>query len=174
MVTTRRGRTVRIRHIVPEDASLLIDLYKQLSPETRRLRFLSPRPELPDEILWPEAMRLSNINPLVEAALIAVVGEAARDQSVGVARLARDEADATSAEVAIVLRDDYQGEGLGTQLFDLLLQVALVRGLKRLDAVTLAENTAMRQLVRNSGLPFTLATSYGETTITIALAEDAA
>jgi RimJ/RimL family protein N-acetyltransferase len=174
VVTTRHGRAVVIRHILPEDAALLVDLYRQLSPETRRLRFLSPQPDRPDDLLWPEAMRLSNINPLVEAALIGVVREDAREHSVGVARLARDDADATVAEVAIVLRDDYQRVGLGTQLFDLLLQVALVRGLKSLRAFTLAENTAMRQLVRKSGLPFTQATSYGETTITIALADDPA
>lgn len=174
IVTTRHERAVVIRHILPEDAALLVDLYKRLSPETRRLRFLSPQPDRSDEFLWPEAMRLSNINPLVEAALIGVVREDTIEHSVGVARLARDEADATTAEVAIVLRDDYQGVGLGTQLFDLLLQVALVRGLKSLRAFTLAENTAMRQLVRNSGLPFTQATSYGETTIIIALADDTA
>jgi acetyltransferase len=174
ILTSRHGQAVRIRHILPEDAGLLVDLYKQLSPETRRLRFLSPLPELPDEILWPEAMRLSNINPLVEAALIGIVCDSTPEQSIGVARLARYEADAAVAEVAIVLRDDYQGQGLGTQLFDLLLQVALVRGLKQLQAVTLAENAAMRRLVRNSGLPFKHATSYGETTITITLTDDTA
>jgi RimJ/RimL family protein N-acetyltransferase len=174
VVTTRHGHAVTIRHIIPDDAALLVDLYKQLSPETRRLRFLSPQPDLPDASLWPKAMRLSNIDPLVEAALIGIVHEDAREHSVGVARLVREEANATIAEVAIVLRDDYQAMGLGTQLFDLLLQVALVRGLKSLRAFTLAENTAMRQLVRKSGLPFTQATSYGETTITITLADDTA
>ncbi|HEU5100014.1 MAG TPA: GNAT family N-acetyltransferase [Roseiflexaceae bacterium] len=172
VVTTRDRRDVTIRHIAPKDAALLVDLYKRLSRETLRLRFLSPQPERPDEIVWAEAMRQANINPLVEAALIGVVSEDSLEYAVGVAQLAREGVHATTAEVAIVLRDDYQGMGLGTQLFDLLLQVALVRGLKSLRAYTLAENTAMRQLVRRSGLPFTQATSYGETTITIALADD--
>jgi RimJ/RimL family protein N-acetyltransferase len=170
--TTRRGRVVQIRNILPEDAALLVDLYNSLSPETRRLRFMAPRPELPAEVLWPEAMRLSHINPLVQAALIAIVREAEQERAVGVAQLVRDDNDETTAEVAIVLRDDYQREGLGTLLFDLLLQVALVRGLRRLRAVTLTENVAMQLLVRKSGLPFSAYTSHGETTMLIALSDE--
>ena len=44
-------------------------------------------------------MRLSNINPLVEAALIGIVCDSTPEQSIGVARLARYEADAAVAEV---------------------------------------------------------------------------
>ena len=58
-VTTRRERDVHIRHITAEDAALLIDLFGQLSRETRRLRFFAPKPDMPDEVLWPQAMRLS-------------------------------------------------------------------------------------------------------------------
>jgi acetyltransferase len=170
--TTRSGRAIQIRHILPEDAVLLVDLYNNLSPETRRLRFMAPTPDLPAEVLWPEAMRLSHINPQVQAALIVLAREDEQDRAVGVARLICDDDDPATAEVAIVLRDDYQREGLGTLLFDLLIQVALVRGLKRLRAVTLAENVAMQRLVRKSGLPFTGSTSYGETTMMIRLSDE--
>jgi len=170
-ITTKRGRAVRVRHILPEDAALLVDLYRKLSPETRRLRFMSAGAPLPDEALWAEAMRRSHIDPLVEAALLATVLEGDEERAVGVARMARDDDQAPQAELAIVLRDDYQGEGLGTVLFDLLIQVALVRGLKRLWLVSLAENEGMHRLVRRSGLPFTGQTSRGETTMVIALSD---
>jgi acetyltransferase len=171
-VTSRRGRAVHIRHIAAEDAERLVDLFNHLSPETRRMRFFSPRIDTPDEVLWPEAVRLADINPLVEAALIAIVPENGEEHAVGVARLIREAEGAPQAEVAIVLRDDYQGEGLGTALFDLLVQVAMVRGLKRLLAVSLAENVAFQHLVRNSGLPFTSQTIRGETTTTITLSDE--
>jgi RimJ/RimL family protein N-acetyltransferase len=170
--TTRRGRAVHIRNIASEDTALLVDLYHNLSDETRRLRFMGPRPDLPDEVLWPEMMRRSHIDPLVEAALIATAPDAERERAVGVARMVRGDTDPDAAEVAIVLRDDYQAEGLGTVLFDLLVQVALVRGLKRLVAVSLAENAGMHRLVRKTGLPFTSQTSYGETTMVILLTDD--
>jgi RimJ/RimL family protein N-acetyltransferase len=170
-VVTKRGRTVHIRHIAPVDAALLVDLFNRLSPTTRRLRFFSPMIDIPQEQIWSDARRLSAIDPLVDAALIATIPENGQERAVGVARLVRDSGDSTAAEVAIVLRDDYQGEGLGTRLFDLLLQVALVRGLKRLWAISLAENSAFHHLVRNSGLPFTSQTLRGETTTTITLSD---
>lgn len=170
-VTTRRARDVHIRHIVPEDAALLIDLFDRLSIETRRMRFFAPKPDLPDEVLWPEAVRLSNINPRVQAALVGLVAEQGRDHAVGVARMVCDVDDPRTAEVAIVLRDDYQGEGLGTVLFDLLIQVAMVRDLRRLRAVSLAENVAVHKLVLNTGLPVSSETRRGETTMIITLTD---
>ncbi len=170
-MTTGRGRDVRIRHIAPADAALLVDLFHQLSAETRRLRFFVPRSDVPTEVIWREAERDANINPQVEVALIATVSEAEQECAVGVARMVRDAGDPATAEVAIVVRDDYQGEGLGAVLFDLLVQVALVRGLGRLRAVSLAENMGMRRLIRKTGLPFSSETRYGETTTTIELSD---
>jgi RimJ/RimL family protein N-acetyltransferase len=167
--TTKRGRDVLIRHILPADAALLVDLFHQLSAETRRLRFFAPRADVPDEVIWREAEQGANINPQVEAALIATVREAQQERAAGVARMVRTIGAPPTAEVAIVIRDDYQGEGLGLVLFDLLVQVALVRGLQRLQAVSLAENIGMRQLIRKTGLPFTSETLRGETISTIEL-----
>ena len=167
--TTRRGRGVSIRHIEPQDATLLVDLFHRLSPETRRLRFFAPRNNVPDEIVWREARAGANIDPLVEAALIATLPEEGQERAVGVARMVRSPDEPATAEVALVVRDDFQGEGLGALLFDLLLQVALVQGIRRLVAITLAENGAMRQLVRKAGLPFTSQTRLGETTMIIEL-----
>ena len=167
--TTKSGVTVSIRNIEAADDQLLFDLYKQLSPETRRLRFLSERPNLPDEEIWKLAVRLSHIDELTEAALIATVQDDGRERAVGVARLARDSAEARAAEFAIVIRDDFQQEGLGTLLFDLLLQVAMVRGLETLRGYSLAENQGLLRLVQKVGLPFTRRTSYGETMVVISL-----
>lgn len=170
--TTRSGTPVFIRTLVADDDQLLFDLYKQLSPETRRLRFLSARPNLPDEEIWKLATRLSHIDAWTEAALIAVIQDADREHAVGVARLARDKADEHTAEFAIVIRDDIQQEGVGTLLFDLLLQVAMVRALTTLRGYSLAENYGLIRLVQKVGLPFTRRTSYGETMVEISLLEN--
>lgn len=170
-LTTMRGRAVHVRHMVPEDAALLVDLFNRLSPESRRMRFLRARNDVPDAAFWPEARRFAAIDPRFEAALIGLVTEDRQERAVGVARLGRDAADATAAEIAIALRDDYQGQGLGTLLLRLLVQVAMGQGLKRLVALSLAENDAFRRLVRKSGLPYTSQTANGVTTTTIALSE---
>lgn len=171
-ITSQRGRDVTVRHIRPEDSTLLIELFHLLSSESRRLRFMMLRPDLPDDLIAPHAGRLARIDPAAEVALIALAHEQGREHAIGVARFCQDAGDPSTAEVAIVLRDDYQREGLGTALFDLLIQVALVRGLKRLRAVSLVENVAMHRLIRKIGLPYTSHTSRGETTVLMMLAGD--
>src|SRR5262245_2279871 len=96
-IATRRGRTVHIRHIAPTDAALLVSLFYQLTPATRRLRFFSPMIDIPEERIWSQAQRLSAIDPQVDAALIATIAEdgqadegAEPGEAVGVARLVRE------------------------------------------------------------------------------------
>lgn len=169
-MTTKRGRLVRIRHISSNDAPLLIDLFQHLSARTRWLRFFTTS-TVPLEKLQQEAIRLSNIDPQSEAALVACVQEERAERLVGVARLASDPAYPGMAEVAVVVRDDYQNEGIGSFLLDLLIQVALVRGFKLLRGHTLAENAIILQMARRSGFPFSIHTSHGETTIEIRLSD---
>lgn len=167
-IATKTGKRVRIRHIVAGDAPLLVDLNRKLSPRTKWLRFFTPV-GIPEERLWDEATRLSDLDPLVHAALVAAIDEGGQEQAVAVARLIRDGALADSAEVAIVVRDDFQREGIGRTIFDLLVQVALVQGIKTLYAITLPENLGMQRLARGVGLPVSVRIQDGEMTITIHL-----
>lgn len=170
-ITSKRGRVITIRNIRPDDDRLLVDLFDHLSEQTRRFRFFSPLPDLPDTIIWREAKRLADIDPYQAAALIATINPDTNEQAVGVARLAVDPEDETTAEPAIVIRDDYQGEGIGSVLFDILVQVAMVRGLKRLRALSLYENDAVNHLFQKLGLPVETHTSRGEITTVITLSD---
>ncbi len=169
-ITTRDGHTVRIRHIVQGDAKLLVDLFHNLSERTKWLRFFSPV-GIPAEQLWDEATRLSEIDPRVQAALIATIEDNGVERAVAVARLIRNDMLADTAEVAIVVRDDFQRHGIGRIIFDLLVQVALVQDIKRLYAITLPENFGMQRLARGLGLPVTVRVQDGDMTITIHLQE---
>lgn len=165
-VTTRRGRDVHIRHIRPADAPLLEDLFERLSPETRRLRFMMPVGDPPADRVRAEARRLADVRGRDEDALVATAREGEHERIVAVARLCRS---AAAGELAIVVRDDYQGEGLGRVLLDRLIKLARAWGVARVEALTLSENTAMRQLLRTAGLPLASQTSRGETLITLAI-----
>jgi Acetyltransferases, including N-acetylases of ribosomal proteins len=111
-----------------------------------------------------EARRYADFNERKQAAFIALAREDGKDHAIGVVRLVLDKNDPDTAEFAIVLRDDYQREGLGTIMLDLLLQLALVRGIKRLRGISLADNEGIHRLIQKCGFPVTSHTSHGETT----------
>jgi acetyltransferase len=168
-ITSKRGRIIQVRHVRPEDAAALIDLYERLSPETRRLRFHLPTPNYPAERIQREAERAADLNPRWADALVAIVTEEQAERVIAFTQLAVDREDATIVEGAIVVRDDYQNEGIGSILFDLLVQIAIVRGHTTMRAYALAENEAVHKLIRRLGLPYTSNTSQGETTMMISL-----
>jgi acetyltransferase len=169
-ITTRSGIEVTVRHMQPGDAQLFVDLFHKLGERTRWLRFFSSV-GIPQERLWDEAVELAEVEPLLEVALIATITTNGGEEAVGIAELIREAPLANTAEVAIVLRDDFQREGIGRVIFDLLVQVALVQGLNRLYAITLPENLGMQKLARGVGLPTTSRTQDGETVITMYLGE---
>jgi RimJ/RimL family protein N-acetyltransferase len=138
----------------PSDAALLERMYYRLSSETRYRRFFTPIDHLDPERLRFEAARLATVDPERETALIAVDDEDGREESVGVARFSRLSERNDSCEGSIVLRDDFQGVGIGRQLFDLLVQVALASGMRHLVLLTHADNLPMIALVQRLGMPF--------------------
>lgn len=151
---TRDGRTLRVRHMRPADAVLLGRMFYQLSPETLYRRFFVPLGHVEPERLQRETERLATIDPQRETALLAVSNENGREEAVAVARYGVLSNSADSCEGSIVVRDDYQRSGVGRQLFDLLVQVALAHGLRHLVLLTHADNTGMIGLVQALGLPY--------------------
>ena len=69
------------------------------------------------------------------------------DQVVGVARCVRLEPGGDTAEFAIVVGDELQGEGLGSILATALADAARRVGIRRFSATTLAENEAAERLL---------------------------
>ena len=55
------------------------------------------------------------------------------------------------AEIAFVVRDDYQSKGLGTELFSYLTYIAKKQGLLGFTALVLLENQTMLHLIRKMG-----------------------
>jgi len=162
----RDGRQVTIRSITPDDASRLVDLYYLVSDTTRRLRFHSMRQNVPLEEIEEEAERLSDLDPANQAALVATVEEEGDERIVAVARLARSE-NPTEAESAIVVRDDYQNQGLGTHMLRLLVEMARSMDIECLTAWVMAENLHMLHIIQKSGLNVLAETRYGETYISV-------
>ena len=69
----------------------------------------------------------------------------------------------TEAEFALLVSDQYQNRGLGTELLRRLIQVARDEKLVRLGADVLAENREMQRLCEKLG--FTIQRELGEPTV---------
>jgi acetyltransferase len=140
----RDGAAVRIRAIRSTDKRELGEGMERLSPETRRLRFLTSKPRLsPAELRY-----LTEIDHHDHIALVATPAEAP-ERILGVARSVRLAEDHELAEFAIVVCDELQGRGLGGLLASRLVDAAQERGIRRFTATILPENTRAIGLARS-------------------------
>jgi acetyl coenzyme A synthetase (ADP forming)-like protein len=155
-VVLRDGSTARVRVTDAGDASRVGDFLRLLSPDSRALRFCGA---VSEQSLPREAERL------VGAAggavgLVATVGGAGRiighAMFVGLGGV-----NSEVAEVALVIADEHQGQGLGTILLGQLAQIAAGHGVRSFTADVLAHNRRMLHAFRESGFPVTI-TSDGD------------
>jgi acetyltransferase len=120
-----------------------------LSPETRRRRFGTPKPRLTAK----ESAYLLDVGHDGREALVAV--DPVSREIVGVARFAVEPDDRTTADVAIVVADERQGEGIGPQLVRELAAAALDAGIANLVATTHGDNRPAHKLLARAGFRLT-------------------
>lgn len=170
---TRTGEKLRVRLLQPADAPKLLDLFHRLSPETRRRRFHGNVDHLSVDVLTAASVELSDVdNRTTQGAVVmAKRGSNGDEEFVGVVRLARPLNDAASpiAEAAIVVRDDFQGQGVGTELLRRMVLLAQRMQVRTIRAVFAAYNEGAINLFRNLGLPYTIDIDHGETEMRIAV-----
>jgi acetyltransferase len=88
---------------------------------------------------------------------------------VGIARYAMAPGDEDTADVAVVVADEWQGRGVGTRLMRELVARAAANGIPRLTATTLHDNAGARALLRRVGFR-TVSIGGGEVELELALA----
>ncbi|MDP2254221.1 MAG: GNAT family N-acetyltransferase, partial [Thiobacillus sp.] len=140
------GNDVVIRPIRPEDAELTQGFVKSLSAESRYFRFMDAVSELSPVAL----ARLTQIDYSREMALLALTEIDGREVELGVARYAIDP-EGESCEFALVVNDQWQKQGIGHKLMDVLMDVARGRGIKVMEGEVLKANRPMLKLVEALG-----------------------
>ncbi len=142
-VSLQDGVRVRIRPVVPEDKTHLVDGFSRLSPESRYRRFLSPISELTPDML----RELTEIDYVNHFAYLAFALEGPREVGAGVARYVRAPTEPDVAEAAVTVVDEYQRKGLGTFLLQALGAVALENGIRRFRGYALETNRPIRDVL---------------------------
>ena len=136
------GTRLRVRPIRPDDADRLVALHGRLSVQTIYQRFFSVLRRLPTD--W--ARYLARVDYERRLALVVERDLPDGPELVGVARY-EPTGEPDRAEVAFVIEDRWQGQGLGTALFGDLLAAAEARGIRVFTADVLADNTRMLDLI---------------------------
>ncbi len=141
------GPRLFLRPLKLTDESLLRALFYKLSPESIHYRFFQLLKSMPHEKLQ-EFLRIDYEADMAFVVLTSSVDEDA--EMVGIAHYLRDPR-TNFADSAFLVRDDWQGRGLGTRLMGALVEAARRQGLAGFTADVLARNEAMLRVFHNSG-----------------------
>ena len=141
----RDGRQVEIRALRPDDEhDMLAAVGRSSTQSLQRRFFVVKRGFSQREIDYFMKIDFSN-----HVALVALADEDGRPAIVGGGRYIVVESG--KAEVAFIVVDGYQGQGLGGHMMRHLAAIAHDAGLKQLIADVLPENTAMLKVFSKFG-----------------------
>ena len=157
------GGLITLRPIRPEDEPAHRAFFQKLSPEDIQFRFF----DLLREPVQTELARFTQIDYEREMAFVAVRSDGEQlEETLGVARAVTDP-DNIVAEVAIVIRSDLKGKGLGSVLLEKLIDYCRERGTREVVGRVLPENERMLSLAKKHG--FRLASPAGEEALEVRL-----
>jgi acetyltransferase len=152
---TEAGTPVLVRPVRPEDEPMLQQFFHGLSAETVYFRFFHLIKNMPHEQL----ARFCQVDYDREISLVAVEEPPGAERVLGLCHLyiraAWDE-----AELAVVVGDHYQRQGLGRKLVSLGRDLLHEKGIKHITGVVLPENEGMLTLAKKLG--FTAVRDLGE------------
>jgi acetyltransferase len=153
------GKKVTIRPIRPEDEPDMVTFHGGLSERSVYLRYFSPL-NLQQRVAHTRLVRICFNDYDREIALVAEHQNGdGKSQIVGVARLSKLHS-TDAGEFAVVVTDQWQHKGLGTELTKRLVQIAKHEKLGSLVAYTLRENKDMQTMCKKVG--FKVRTPVGE------------
>jgi RimJ/RimL family protein N-acetyltransferase len=138
-------QTLHIRALHRDEERPIRELYEHLSPATRYRRFFSPMPALPDSVM----RLLVTVDYRRKLALVAETDGDRGREVVGLGSFGA--VDDRVAEVALVVRDEWQRRRIGTALAQRVLRAAEDRGFRRFLVHILSENTPARKILGKIG-----------------------
>jgi acyl-CoA hydrolase/GNAT superfamily N-acetyltransferase len=143
-----RDVTVFFRPVKQTDEPLMKEFFYSFSNKSFYQRFFTHQVAMPHSKL----QHLVNPDYDEEMALTALIHKEDRELIVAVGRYYLDRS-TNMAEIAFIVHDQYQQKGIGTFLFQYLIEIAKKRGIRGFKAEILAENTIMLHVIHKCGYP---------------------
>jgi acetyltransferase len=147
---TKTGLPIHVRSLLPQDAPYLVDLFENMSAQSRYQRFLQSVDQIGMERIWTEAENIAHGATGDTHGWVAF-GDLAERVEAPVAAARYVKLSATQAEIAVSVRDDMQNIGIGTYLLRLLIADAAENGIDQLVGVVRNDNTAMWLILKKLG-----------------------
>lgn len=144
------GTPVTLRPIRPEDELRMVDFHRRLSDRSVRHRYFHIL-QLDERTAHERLIRVCFTD--YDRDLVMVTerrNEAGDSEILAVSRLSKTH-DRTTAEFAIVIADQWQRRGLGTELLQQLVAMGRTEGLRTIFANILADNREMQRVCRKVG-----------------------
>jgi acyl-CoA hydrolase/RimJ/RimL family protein N-acetyltransferase len=144
--TARSGLNISLRPVKISDEPLLKDLFYSLSDHSLYQRFVSFRKDMPHLRLQEFVI----VDYTKQMSILAVLQKGTKEVAIGLGQYLMCQ-DGHAAEVAILVRDEYQDQGVGTELLTYLTYLGKRNGLLRFTAEVLQENQKMLHLFEKMG-----------------------
>lgn len=170
-VALKDGTQARLRAIRPDDKERLCEAFRNLEPATIYTRFFGFKKSLSEQ----ELERAMTFDPDNLVSLVVTIGSGESETIIGHGvyvtgnRATADEDPDKSAEVAFVVEEDYQGQGIASLLMRQLVKIGRSAGLNRFEADVLMSNAAMLHVFAASGLPMTQSIEDGDVHVSLSL-----
>ena len=134
----REGPATVIRPIRPEDEPLMKELLKTSSEQTLTMRFFRKISEMSHDQLT----RYCHVDYDRELSFVAIMRNGGKERIIGEVRMSRLP-DLESAEMAVVVGDQWQGQGIGKALCLHCIKIAKELGIKNMYMEILQVNARM-------------------------------
>ncbi len=158
----KNGLTIRFRAIKPSDEEGMRKLFYRFSDNAVYYRYFSAIKSMPHR----KMQEYVNVDYQRIMSIVGTVEEAGTETIIAEGRYVRHH-DRPFADVAFVVDENYQGRGIASFLFEMLIRVAREHGIEGFTADVLADNKPMMKVFEKAPFPFRAVMEFGIYNLTI-------
>ncbi|MCB9456850.1 MAG: bifunctional acetate--CoA ligase family protein/GNAT family N-acetyltransferase [Anaerolineaceae bacterium] len=165
--TLRTGEQVTIRPIRPEDEPLMVQFHESLSERTVYMSYFYPM-KLSQRVEHERLARICYIDYDREITLVAETETPDGPQIIAAGRIVKRHR-SHDGEYFIIVSDNYQRGGLGTEMMNCLISAGRQEGIKKIYGTILTDNPEMKSVVTRLGFEVVAGPENGRMEVALTL-----